>query len=441
MQKSIEKKADEYNIKDIMHNQPICNIGMIGHVSNGKSTIVRQLTGSATQRHSSEIATNKTIKLGYSNAKIFKCDKCRRPMCYKASSSETKTMNCEHCNTKMTLVNHVSLVDNPGHNSLMATMMNGTCVMDYTIIVESLGNKEIPAAQTKEHIKATTLTRTENKMVCINKLDLVKKEEASRRITEFNTYLSSTIAKDSPIIPLAASHGYNIDVLAEYLAHVIPPTRELDMPCRVVIIRSFNVNKPGTKIKDLNGGVVGGSIMEGVVKIGDIVVIKPGFISKNKNYDNKDEKSKRFIYTTLETKVLSIKSEKNKLKYAIPGGLIGIELDVDPSLTSDDGLIGNILIPEANKDEYEVYEDIIVDFEPFDGSVKIEKNMKIVINVNACNSNCTVVKSKKNQLGIQLDTRPICVKIGDYITISSQVKQDSSITILGRGKIIRGNTC
>ena len=430
-----------YDIKKIMKSQPICNIGMIGHVSNGKSTIVKQLTGTATQRHSLEITSNKTIKLGYSNAKIFKCKKCPRPFGYGASGSETKTLECKRCSEKMELVNHISFVDSPGHNSLMATMMNGTCVMDYTILVESLGNKEIPAAQTKEHLKATKITNTANKIVCLNKLDLIKKEEAKRRIDEFQEYLSTTIAKDSLLVPLSATHGFNIDVLCEYLSQIKAPEREYNKACRAIVIRSFNVNKPGTMISELKGGVIGGSLIEGTITIGDNVIIKPGYITKTALYNPDKEDSKRFSYKELSAKVVSIKSENNKLKLAIPGGLIGIELDIDPALTSDDGLIGNILISETEKDNYIVCEDIILDFEPFDETVKIEKGDKVVVNINACNSTCTVMMKKKTQIGLKLDNRPICAKIGDLITLSSQMKGDSTINILGRGKLVRGNEC
>jgi translation initiation factor 2 subunit 3 len=426
------------SIQELMMHQPICNIGVIGHVANGKSTLVRQLTGTITQRYANEIAMNKTIKLGYANAKIFKCPICPRPTCYKSGSSEVTSMECETCESSMKLVNHISMVDCPGHNLLTATMMNGTCVMDYTILVESLGNKDIPAPQTKEHLKATTLTGTKNKIVCLNKLDLVKKDTATRRIEEFKKYLETTIAKDSLVVPVAATHGINIDVLCEYLAQIKPPERNINSPCQMIVIRSFNVNKPGTKIKDLHGGVIGGSIIDGTIRTDEEIILKPGYIQKNTDYKSTDKEGKRFIYTPLRSKIISIRSENTKLTRAIPGGLIGIELDIDPSMAADDGLVGNIMVTADSNDKYDVYEEILIDFEPFEESLKLEKDMKVVVNINACNSNCTVAAVKKNKIALNMDSRPICVKIGDYITISTNARQDTSITILGRGKIEKG---
>jgi translation initiation factor 2 gamma subunit (eIF-2gamma) len=63
--------------------------GTIGHVAHGKSTVVKALSGVQTVRFKNELERNITIKLGYANAKIFKCDneKCPRPICYMSGSS------------------------------------------------------------------------------------------------------------------------------------------------------------------------------------------------------------------------------------------------------------------------------------------------------------------------------------------------------------------
>ena len=136
-----------------METQPVINIGMLGHVSDGKTTITKQLTGTLTQKHSSERQKNLTIRLGYANAKIIKCMVCPEPDCYGACGSDCHEYRCKKCNNSAILVNHVSFVDCPGHNMLMSTMLNGTSVMDYTILVESTANSNFPAPQTIEHFK------------------------------------------------------------------------------------------------------------------------------------------------------------------------------------------------------------------------------------------------------------------------------------------------
>ena len=427
----------DINLKNIMQNQPVINVGVIGHVSNGKSTMVKLLTGKATQQYSKEKERNITIKLGYANAKIYKCNYCEPPECYSSAPSEIFSMNCKICHNNMELINHVSFVDSPGHFGLMATMMNGTCVMDYTILVESLNNEIIPAPQTVEHVNVTTLTKTPNKIICINKLDLLKKHDAEKKIKIFKKYTKDTILEDSPIIPIVASQGINIDVLCEELAKLPIPDRKLNELCKMIVIRSFNANKPGTLIKDLKGGVIGGSLVKGMININDHVILKPGHIVKNE-----DESEKRWNYKPINAKVLSILSETNKIDSAVPGGLIGVQLDIDPSFATNDGLMGNILIPVQNNDDFGVFEDIEVEYKSFTGKkINFSTINKVNINVNACNRICEVIHTRKNKLILKLLTSPICVQIGDRVTLSINGENNEGLTIIASGTILDGNPC
>ena len=429
------------DINNIMQNQPIINIGVIGHVSNGKSTIVKSITGQRTTKHSTEKERNITIKLGYANAKIYKCNTCMPPENYSSSPSDIFHLKCIKCNSEMELVTHISFVDTPGHNLLMATMLNGTCVMDYTILVESLNNDIIPAPQTIEHVKATTLTGTPNKIICVNKLDLLKPHEAKKKVKEFKKYALDTILETSPIIPVVASLGLNIDVLCYELSKLQVPDRNLDNLFKMIVIRSFNANKPGTLINDLKGGVIGGSLIKGTIKINDKIYLKPGYIFKNDKYDEKNKKSKRWNYKPIESKILSIFSENNKLESAIPGGLIGVQLDIDPSLAANDGLIGNVMIPFDNNTEYKVYEDVEIQYTPFsDEKISLKLGNKIFMNVNASNRQCEIIHHQKNILVLKLLTSPICIKKGDTVTLSINTDKGEGITIIGNGIILDGNS-
>ena len=120
----------------MISRQATINIGTIGHVAHGKSTVVKALSGVHTVRFKNELERNITIKLGYANAKIYKSDdpKCQRPVCYTSASSTKEdifTMN----GFKYQLVRHVSFVDCPGHDILMATMLNGAAVMDAALLL------------------------------------------------------------------------------------------------------------------------------------------------------------------------------------------------------------------------------------------------------------------------------------------------------------------
>ncbi len=435
----------DLDLNDIMNNQPTMNIGMIGSVADGKSTIVKQLTTIDTQRHSSERKSNKTINLGYANAKIFKCSICPSPSCYQSYPSEIYSPKCQMCDEVMDLVKHVSFVDVPGHNSLMATMLNGTCVMDSTIVVEAASNKDIPAPQTREHLVAAKIMELDNRIVCMNKMDLVKRSKGIKKINEFRKYLveNDTIAKESFMIPIAANYGINKDVLCEHIAKLEDPKRDLDIETRMIIVRSFKNNKPDTKIMEIQGGVVGGTIMEGVLRVGDRIEILPGLIQrKNQDVSEKKKKDKtRWSYRPLRSVVQSIQSEKNSLQLSIPGGLVGVQLTLDPGLTTKDGLVGNILRvlnPDKEPVDYHIFESLRILTELFkdDDDHGIVKNDKLVVNHNARNVDCTAKKVKKDKVELTLDS-PICAQIGEIITISR--KNGQNISIVCRGKIMEGD--
>jgi len=423
------------DISNIIKKQPIVNIGIIGHVSNGKSSLTKCLTGIATQKHSDEKKRNITIKLGYANARIFKCNECEEPICYQSTGEDVEILKCKHCSEDMELVNHISICDVPGHNLFMTAMMNGTSVMDYTVLIESVMNTEVPAPQTKEHLLCTNISGIPNIATCINKLDLVKKGDAKIYINKLKKELIDTQAESSSIIPISASIGLNVDALTQILSKIKPENKSYEDKAIMYIVRSFNVNKCGYPINKLIGGIIGGTIIRGTMNINDEIVIKPGFIKKNTTG------STRFQYYPLSSKISSINSEKTKLESAISGGLIGVGLDIDPGLTGNDGLVGSLLIDKSyEKDNlYKVYEDLELEFEHF-RDINNESNEKlsevILINVNACNCQAKVISQKDNIINIELINKPACLKIGDKCTISNY--ENDILKIMGRGTIISG---
>ena len=116
----------------VIAKQATINIGTIGHVAHGKSTVVKAISGVQTVRFKNELERNITIKLGYANAKIYECSVCARPSRYQSfGSGEPAEMPCKKCDGGiLRVVRHVSFVDCPGHDVLMATMLSGAAVMD-----------------------------------------------------------------------------------------------------------------------------------------------------------------------------------------------------------------------------------------------------------------------------------------------------------------------
>jgi translation initiation factor 2 subunit 3 len=432
-----------YNLDEVIFNQPTINIGMIGSVSNGKSSITYNLTGTNTLRNSDEKMKGITIKLGYANAKIFKCYTCPAPECYQQYPSNARDVKCKKCEGDMELKRHISIVDAPGHNLLMATMLNGTCVMDNTILVEAANNKNFPAPQTREHLIAADIIGLKNSIVCLNKMDLIKRHDVDDKIETLKSYLENTVASNSPIIPVIANYGINCDILCEYICRkIVEPERDLKANAKMIVIRSFNINRQNVKISDLKGGVVGGTIMRGILNIGDSIEILPGLIERNNN----ENQTSQWTYEPIISQVETINSEKNNLDFAIPGGLIGVGLTVDPSLTAKDRLVGNILRvvsgEKHKQDNYKIFEVLLVKFELIDrdsdnmDNAKLNKSEIVVVNHNACNIKCKIVKIKKNKAELELIGKPICVELGDYITISKNL--DSNVILMGRAEIIDG---
>ena len=149
---------------EVMSRQATINIGTIGHVAHGKSTLVKAISGVNTIKHTGEKVRNITIKLGYANAKIFKCLKCPEPTNFKSFGSDKddkvicgNKLENKKCTEEMKLVRHLSFVDCPGHDILMATMLTGAAVMDAALLLISADMK-CPQPQTKEPVSYTHLT-------------------------------------------------------------------------------------------------------------------------------------------------------------------------------------------------------------------------------------------------------------------------------------------
>ncbi|KAG5458917.1 MAG: elongation factor, GTP-binding domain-containing protein [Olpidium bornovanus] len=166
--------------------------GTIGHVAHGKSTVVKAISGVQTVRFKNELERNITIKLGYANAKIYKCQnpECPRPGCYRSYRSDKEEHpQCERsgCGHKMQLIRHVSFVDCPGHDILMATMLNGAAVMDAALLLVA-ANESCPQPQTSEHLAAIEIMKLKHIIILQNKIDLIKEsaaEEHHQSILDF----------------------------------------------------------------------------------------------------------------------------------------------------------------------------------------------------------------------------------------------------------------
>jgi translation initiation factor 2 subunit 3 len=392
--------------------QPEVNIGTIGHVDHGKTTLVQSLTGVWASRHSEELKRGITIRLGYADMAIYKCPKCEILRNY------TVKPVCPNCGTKAEFVRAISFVDAPGHEALMATMLSGAAVMDGAILVIAADEK-CPQPQTREHLAAAEVIGIKNIIIVQNKIDIVEEKRARKSYEEIKNFVKGTIAENAPIIPVSAQHEINIDVLLNAIEEIIPtPQRDETKSPLMYIIRSFDVNKPGTPIEEMEGGIIGGTIAQGKFKVGEVIEIRPGISA---------EREGKTVYNPLISEIVSLHAGEKDIKEATCGGLVGVGTLLDPSYSKADGLNGNIagkigLLPPTLTEltlETHILERVVGTKE----LLKVERinpGELLLLHVGAAVDLGKVILIKKNIVKIKL-TRPICALPSSRVSISRKI--------------------
>ncbi|NIR87014.1 translation initiation factor IF-2 subunit gamma [Candidatus Bathyarchaeota archaeon] len=392
--------------------QPEVNIGTIGHVDHGKTTLVEAISGVWAARHSEELKRGITIKLGYADAPIYKCPKCKSPQCYSAEPT------CPQCGSPCKFVRAISFVDAPGHEALMATMLSGAAVMDGAILVIA-ADEPCPQPQTREHLAAIENVGVKNLVVAQNKIDIVDEERALESYQEIVEFVKGTVAEGAPIIPVSAQHSVNIDAVLQAVEERIPtPKRDPTKSPRMHVVRSFDVNKPGTPAEKLTGGVIGGTIIQGVFNAEDEIEIRPGV---------RVERHGKTFYEPLFSKIVSLRAGGRSVKEARCGGLVGVGTLLDPSLTKADGLIGN-LVGKPDMLPPTLYE-VVLDINLFERAVgtkelievdRIRMGERLLLDVGTAITLGSVVSVKGEAATLQLG-RPICAKENFRAAISRKI--------------------
>ncbi len=393
-------------------SQPETNIGMIGHVDHGKTTLTKALTGEWTDRHSEEVKRGISIRLGYADAGFYKCGACEVPACY------TNQPECPECGGKCELLRTVSFVDSPGHETLMATMLSGAAIMHGALLLVA-ANEKCPQPQTREHLMALSIIGVDKIVVVQNKVDLVTKEQAVQNHKEIKEFLKGTVAENAPVIPISAHHNMNIDTLIMAIEKAIPsPKYSKENPVRMYVARSFDVNVPGTKLKGLKGGVIGGSLIEGSLKVGDEIEIRPG---------SKVVTSRGATWVPLVTTVRSLLAGTLELKEATPGGLIAIGTGLDPSFTKSDSLVGRIAgkpdtlpsVSESLKIRTELLKRV-VGMSSEQAVEALKTNEPLMLSVGTATTVGVVTSGRSDSADISLKI-PVCAEKDQRIAISRRI--------------------
>jgi translation initiation factor 2 subunit 3 len=387
--------------KENIENLELLNIGMVGHIDHGKTTLLSKITGKFADTHSEELKRGITIKLGYADIILEKGAKKR----------------------------YVSFVDCPGHEMLMATMLSGAALIDAAILLVAANEGIKP--QTKEHLIALHAKKVNNILIVQNKIDLVTKEEALENYKEIQKFVKGTIAESATIIPVSAQQEINIDKIKDWILNLEIPKRDANAKPEFLIARSFDINKPGTEIKNLHGGVLAGILKQGTISVGDEIEIKPGITEKHAN---------QFTNKSVKTKIVSIYRGSFPIKKATPGGSLAFETELDNILTKTDSLSGNIAslpntLPEISntvKIKYELFKELVGE----EKTAKIEdlKHSELImlsINTTTKVGKITKIKDKEIELSLKIPVVPIK---GDSVGLARNIHQHWRL--IGFGEIL-----
>lgn len=424
--KSEAKPDSQSEVKETKSKKPEVNIGMVGHVDHGKTTLVRSLSGVWTDQHSEEIKRGISIRLGYADATFRKCPNCPEPDAY------TVLEKCPVCGTESEVLRTVSFVDSPGHETLMATMLCGAAIMDGAVLVIS-ANEPCPQPQTKEHLMALNITGIDKIVIVQNKIDLIPREQVVEHYRQIKEFIKGTVAENAPIVPISAQQNINIDMVIEAIEKTIPtPPRDVDKPALLKIARSFDINRPGTAPDSLKGGVIGGSLSHGVLREGDRIEICPGRLVE---YEGRKQ------WVPIQTKVVKLLAGNQAQDEITPGGLVGVGTQLDPVMTKSDALVGQVAgepgkLPPALISftmNMQLLERVVgvsdeSTVEPIHSSEPLMLNVGTATTVG-------VVSSAREGGVVQVQLkRPVCADVGDRVAVSRRI--GARWRLIGVGTII-----
>ncbi len=401
--------------------QPVINIGLIGHVDHGKTTLTERLSGKWTDTHSEEIKRGITIRLGYADTVFYKCPKC------KTFGVKDK---CEGCGEKAELARKVSFIDAPGHESLMATMLSGATIMDGALLMVA-ANEKCPQPQTREHLMALQISGITNIAIVQNKIDLVSEEGAIKNHDQIKEFVKGTPYENAPIIPISARQKVGLSPLIEAIEKTLKtPKRDPKKDPIMLVARSFDINKPGTPPGDIVGGVLGGSLVRGRLKVGEEIEIRPGLEVEEKNQKH---------WKSIMTKILDLKTGGLSVKEVSPGGSIAVMTSLDPSIVKSDQLAGSVVglagkLPPMWEDftlEVHLLDRVVGTKEELDVE-PIKQNESLMLNVNSAATVGVVTKIKQNDVSCKLKL-VVCAEKGARVTISRLV--GNRFRLIGYGLI------
>ncbi len=378
-------------------------IDVVGSFADGKTTLVRALTSESTLRHSEEQKRGITIRLGYAHFLVYKCEKC---------SAFSRYEKCEACGSKGSLYRRISIIDSPGHKTLMTIMLSGAPLVSGAVLVIA-ANQKCPQPQTEEHLEALKIIGVKNLVVAQTKVDIVGAERAKQSFAEIKTFLSKNGFDGVKVIPVFSIQDINIIELIQEIGNFSRAAAKTTENTEMLIVRSFDVNKPGTEIEKLSGGVLGGGLKSGHLKIGDKMTIYPGIFIKN-------------AWKPINTEVVRIQSEFGQEKEAGTGLTIGIMTKIDPALARRDSLAGSLVTaqdkPPSFRNRISLTYSSLAEKEKSVFKRPLQKNETVLVNVLASKILGAVNSIANDKVTIVFNNSNLAYYPGDKVILSRKVE-------------------
>jgi len=298
-------------------------------------------------------------------------------------------------------------------------MLCGAAIMDGAVLVIS-ANEPCPQPQSKEHLMALNITGIDKIVIVQNKIDLMTREQVMEHYQQIKDFVKGTVAENAPIIPISAQQNLNVDLVIQAIEETIPtPPRDTEKPPLLKIARSFDINRPGASPDSLKGGVIGGSLSQGLLHVGDKIEICPGRLV---DYEGRKQ------WIPIQTKVMTLLAGKQVLEEIGPGGLMGLGTQLDPIMTKSDALVGQVagepgkLPPARNSFTMNMQLlDRVVGVTDESSVEPIHSSEPLMLNVGTATT-VGVVSSAREGGVVQVQLkRPVCAEKGDRVAVSRRI--------------------
>ncbi len=215
-------------------------LGTAGHIDHGKTSLIKAITGTDTDRLKEEKKRGITIELGFASLDL--------------PSGQ-----------------HLGIVDVPGHEKFVKNMVAGATGIDMVAMVIAADEGVMP--QTREHMEICTLLDIKHGMIVLSKIDMVDEEWLELVTDDIKGFVKDTFLEEAPVLPVSSTTGQGIPELLSALDKLAqdvpehPPTSLFRLPVdRVFTMKGF-------------GTVITGSLISGQMKVGDTIMVYPSGVT------------------------------------------------------------------------------------------------------------------------------------------------------------------